>query len=146
MAAIDPDFPYSMQVCPSSIRSSFQGDIESNKLCRTISIPLPSHHLASSALRALQVDQELSPAVRRSFSLAKREPNPQTESTSPANGVVAETSGVDEEALTVLQTDYKATTNRMLRVAVNAFMDSLGVVLNVMEELDVDMLSTELGR
>ena len=46
----------------------------------------------------------------------------------------------------MLQTEYKATTNRMLRVAVNAFMDSLGVVLNVMEELDVDVLSAELGR
>ena len=52
----------------------------------------------------------------------------------------------DEETLTVLQTVYKATTNRMLRVSVNAFMDSLGVVLNVMEELDVDVLSAELGR
>lgn len=113
---------------------------------RTISIPLPSHNLASSALRALQVDQELSPLVRRSFSLTKPEPTPQLESASEANGVATEASDVDEEALTVLRTDYKATTNRMLRVAVNAFMDSLGVVLNVMEELDVEVLSAELGR
>ena len=28
----------------------------------------------------------------------------------------------------------------MLRVAVNGFMESLGVVLGVMEELDVDVL------
>jgi EKC/KEOPS complex subunit PCC1/LAGE3 len=28
----------------------------------------------------------------------------------------------------------------MLRVAVNGFMESLGVVLSVMEELDVDVL------
>ena len=29
----------------------------------------------------------------------------------------------------------------MLRVAVNGFMESLGVVLQVMEELDVDVLA-----
>lgn len=32
----------------------------------------------------------------------------------------------------------------MLRVAVNGFMESLGVVLGVMEELDVDVLSEEM--
>ena len=47
----------------------------------------------------------------------------------------------DDESLTVLRTDYKATTNRMLRVAVNGFMESLGVVLGIMEELDVDVLA-----
>lgn len=47
--------------------------------------------------------------------------------------------GKDED-LTVLRIEYKATTNRMLRVAVNGFMESLGVVLGVMEELDVDVL------
>jgi EKC/KEOPS complex subunit PCC1/LAGE3 len=31
----------------------------------------------------------------------------------------------------------------MLRVAVNGFMESLGVVLGVMEELDVDVLEEE---
>lgn len=41
----------------------------------------------------------------------------------------------------MLKTEYKATTNRMLRVAVNGFMESLGVVLGVMEELDVDVLN-----
>ena len=49
----------------------------------------------------------------------------------------------DIETLTVLRTGYKATTNRMLRVAVNGFMESLGVVLGVMEELDVDVLAEE---
>ena len=49
----------------------------------------------------------------------------------------------DDRSLTVLRTEYKATTNRMLRVAVNGFMESLGVVLGVMEELDVDVLSEE---
>lgn len=41
---------------------------------------------------------------------------------------------------TVLKTEYKATTNRMLRVAVNGFMESLGVVIGIMEELDEDVL------
>lgn len=45
------------------------------------------------------------------------------------------------EDLTILRTEYRATTNRMLRVAVNGFMESLGVVLGVMEELDVDVLA-----
>lgn len=48
---------------------------------------------------------------------------------------------VPEESKTVLTTFYAATTNRMLRVAVNGFMESLGVVLAVMEELDVDVLA-----
>lgn len=48
-----------------------------------------------------------------------------------------------EEAKTVLKTTYRATTNRMLRVAVNGFMESLGVVLGVMAELDVDVLKAE---
>lgn len=52
----------------------------------------------------------------------------------------------EDEALTVVKTEYKAATNRMLRVAVNGFMESLGVVVGVMQELDVDVLSTELGR
>lgn len=47
----------------------------------------------------------------------------------------------DNGRLTVLRTEYKATTNRMLRVAVNGFMESLGVVLGIMEELDVDVLA-----
>lgn len=119
-------------------------------------MPFPTHRLASSALRALQVDAELSPSVCRTFSLTKPEPSPQVVPPPAAtNGVSAASAsstpdggGDDEEteALTVLQTEYKATTNRMLRVAVNAFMDSLGVVLNVMEELDVDVLSAELGK
>ncbi|KAI9819702.1 MAG: hypothetical protein M1832_003936 [Thelocarpon impressellum] len=99
--ALDPDFPCSL----------------------VISIPLPTFRLASSALRALQVDMELSPLVRRSFSL---------EPTQPADG---------GDETTVLHTHYKATTDRMLRVAVNGFMESIGVVLRVMEELDVDVLA-----
>jgi EKC/KEOPS complex subunit PCC1/LAGE3 len=99
---------------------------------RTIDIPLPTHRLASSALRALQVDAELSPLVRREFSLA-----------SPVVQDAANGAGADEEAQTILRTEYRATTNRMLRVAVNGFMESLGVVLQVMEELDVDVLEPQ---
>ena len=46
-------------------------------------------------------------------------------------------------AMFVLRTEYKATTTRMLRVAVNGFMESVGVVLGVMEELDVDVLGSD---
>ena len=86
-----------------------------------ISIPLPTRRLALAAQRALRVDEELSCLVRRSFAVEEDE------------------SGLTE-GKTILRTDYKATTNRMLRVAVNGFMESLGVVLAVMEELDVDVL------
>lgn len=41
----------------------------------------------------------------------------------------------------VLLVDYRATTNRMLRVAVNSFMDSLKLVVEVMEQLDEDVLA-----
>lgn len=47
------------------------------------------------------------------------------------------------DAPAILETTYRATTNRMLRVAVNGFMESLSVVLGVMEELDVDVLDAE---
>lgn len=70
------------------------------------------------------MDEELSPLVRRSFSLVS--PSGKDE--------------VDVEEKTVLRTEYKATTNRMLRVAVNGFFESLNVVIQVMEELDVDVL------
>ncbi|OCK82553.1 Pcc1-domain-containing protein [Lepidopterella palustris CBS 459.81] len=92
----------------------------------TLHIPLPTP-LASIALHALAVDQELSPLVRRSFALTN--PSPDTSS---------DVSSAD--AKTILQVSYAATTNRMLRVAVNGFFESVGVVLGVMEELDVDVL------
>ncbi|KAL1979761.1 hypothetical protein VTN96DRAFT_5213 [Rasamsonia emersonii] len=101
----------------------------------TISVPLPTHRLASSALRALQVDAELSPFVRRNLAL-----------TVPPGKIADSNTESAEEMKTVLETTYQATTNRMLRVAVNGFMESLGVVLGVMEELDVDVLKEELGR
>lgn len=43
----------------------------------------------------------------------------------------------------MLETTYCATTNRMLRVSVNGFMENLAVVLGVMEELDVDVLDAD---
>jgi EKC/KEOPS complex subunit PCC1/LAGE3 len=85
----------------------------------TLSIPLPSTHLASTAQRALSVDAELSPFVRRSFQLA---------------------SSPESNEDNVLQVNYAATTNRMLRVAVNGFMESAGVVIGVMKDLDVDVV------
>jgi EKC/KEOPS complex subunit PCC1/LAGE3 len=48
-----------------------------------------------------------------------------------------------DESKTVLQVNYYATTNRMLRVAVNGFMESMGVILGAMAELDVDVLEAE---
>jgi EKC/KEOPS complex subunit PCC1/LAGE3 len=72
-------------------------------------------------LQALQVDKELSPLVCRSLSLIAPDADASCDKT-------------------VLRTEYKATTNRMLRVAVNGFMESLAVVLAIMEELDVDVL------
>lgn len=121
-----------------------------------ISVPLPTHRLASSALRALRVDAELSPLVHRAFSLESPDAsygantNRSTSVFAGArlNGDALLATGAEfaehDEGLTVLLTEYKATTNRMLRVAVNGFMESLGVVLGVMEELDVDVLAEEV--
>lgn len=80
-------------------------------------------------MQALQVDKELSPLVRRSFSI-----------------VAPSTERVPGHEKTVLRTVYRATTNRMLRVAVNGFMESLTVVLRVMEELDIDVLEKGASR
>ncbi|KAH7380333.1 transcription factor Pcc1-domain-containing protein [Phaeosphaeria sp. MPI-PUGE-AT-0046c] len=85
----------------------------------TLSIPFPSPHLATTAQRALSVDAELSPLVQRSYQL------------------VSPPESADK---TVLQVNYAATTNRMLRVAVNGFLESAGVVIAVMKELDVDVV------
>lgn len=151
-SSLESEFPYSLYVptCLSSIRYSYyppwinQSIIDRERtnigMNRTISLPLPTHRLASSALRALQVDAELSPFVRRSFALT----TPTSPSATAQPGEEKEVD--DEEKKTVLQTTYHATTNRMLRVAVNGFMESLGVVLGVMGELDVDVLREELGK
>ena len=118
---------------------------------RTISVPLPTHRLASYALQALSVDAELSPLVRRCFSLTtpgSSNKSTQSDHAARLNGdalspTVTDAAGANEQT-TILRTEYKATTNRMLRVAVNGFMESLGVVLGVMEELDVDVLAEDI--
>lgn len=124
---------------------------------RVISIPLPTYRLASSALRALQVDEELSPLVRRSFSLEAPQVSDIKNGQEERNGIMSSRSGSrsgndntaglgpasSEEHKSVLRVRYSATTNRMLRVAVNGFMESLGVVLGVMQELDLDVLSRD---
>lgn len=64
-------------------------------------------------------------------------PIPSESSSQPVD--VSNLSLRDEEK-TILQVHYKATTSRMLRVAVNGFFESLGVIVQVMEELDIDVL------
>ncbi|KAF2774213.1 amidase signature enzyme [Teratosphaeria nubilosa] len=96
-----------------------------------IHIPFPTQRLASSALRSLQVDEELSPLVTRAFSLVS-----QTQSTDAPPAAPS----ADTAEQNVLRVEYKATTNRMLRVAVNGFFESLGLIVQIMEELDVDVL------
>lgn len=130
---------------------------------RTILVPFPTNHLASSALRALEVDPELSSLVRRAFSLdSPQRPDgsyEEEEHNVPDENINIKGKGcpvssvpndhddeLSDENRTVLRTEYKATTNRMLRVAVNGFMESLGLVLGVMEELDVDVLAHSLER
>lgn len=136
----------------------FQRDIHSlthplSPTHSTISLPFPTHRLAAIALRALRVDEELSPLVVRSFSLAGANPtashtaSPDSDSNNPrttANINGDDTDGLNDPTNTILVTSYKATTNRMLRVAVNGFMESIGVVLDVMQHLDVDVLQGQL--
>ena len=122
---------------------------------RIISVPLPSHRLANAAIRSLKVDAELSPLVKRSFSLTTNaheasslsqengsNSNDDSSSAQPqTNGHAVAEDQTSAGSLTVLRTEYRATTNRMLRVSVNGFMESLGVVLEVMQKLDVDVLA-----
>ncbi|KAK5990701.1 hypothetical protein PT974_08970 [Cladobotryum mycophilum] len=90
-------------------------------------VPLPTPRLASTALKALRVDPELSPFVQRHLSVIAAPDSP-------------------AEETRILKVEYKATTNRMLRVAVNSFMDGLKLVLEVMEQLDVDVLAQTSGH
>lgn len=94
-----------------------------SNISRSLDIPFPTAHLASIALNALSVDAELSPLVRRAFSL---------------------TAPDDSSEQNVLRVDYAATTNRMLRVAVNGFFESVGVVIGVMKDLDIDVVHGEV--
>ncbi|KAK4220195.1 CTAG/Pcc1 family [Rhypophila decipiens] len=87
----------------------------------TLRFPFPDARLSNIALKAIRVDKELSPLVHRELSTVAPDDKTSTEES-------------------VLLVEYKAATNRMLRVAVNSFMDSLSLVLEVMEEMDVDVL------
>ncbi|KXS96196.1 hypothetical protein AC578_2832 [Pseudocercospora eumusae] len=124
----------------------------------TVYIPFPSNRLAKAALRTLSVDPELSSLVERSFSLVTAVPDSQSAvqhdpfkaallaNAAPAEPIHATTTNdssdgqLDDPAATILKTEYKATTNRMLRVSVNGFFESLGTVIQVMEELDIDVV------
>ncbi|KAF2710191.1 Pcc1-domain-containing protein [Pleomassaria siparia CBS 279.74] len=86
----------------------------------TLTIPFPTPHLATTAHGALAVDAELSPLVQRSLCVGPSRPNE-------------------------LRVEYAATTNRMLRVAVNGFLESVGVVVGVMRELDVDVVQRDMS-
>jgi EKC/KEOPS complex subunit PCC1/LAGE3 len=132
---MDPNFP-----CSLYAENIFLRRMRISNIYRVIDVPLPTHRLASSALQALQVDIELSPLVQRTFSLPTF--NEASASNWESNGVPVGASA-SHGHLAVLRTEYKATTNRMLRVAVNGFMESLGVVLGVMQELDADVLDEE---
>jgi EKC/KEOPS complex subunit PCC1/LAGE3 len=77
------------------------------------------------ALQALRVDKELSSLVKRDLT-----------------AVAAEGSSDPS----VLRVEYKAATNRMLRVAVNSFLESLALVLEVQEELDVDAVEARQSQ
>ncbi|KAH6634055.1 transcription factor Pcc1-domain-containing protein [Chaetomium sp. MPI-SDFR-AT-0129] len=83
----------------------------------TLDVPFPDARLASVAHQALRVDKELSSLVKRDLKTVD---------------------AGDSGSPTVLRIEYQATTNRMLRVAVNSFLESLALVLEVQEELDVD--------
>lgn len=94
---------------------------------RQLDVPLPTARLSAIAVKALSVDKELSPLVRRSFSTV---------------AAADDDNGSDKS---ILRVHYQATTNRMLRVSVNSFMDSLALILEVMEKLDVDVLEAQKG-
>ncbi|KAK4981244.1 hypothetical protein LTR66_010146, partial [Elasticomyces elasticus] len=79
----------------------------------------------------------VSPSSTQSEQLADH-PLPNSLNTTPEHP--SQTTDTEEQK-TVLRTEYRATTNRMLRVAVNGFFESMGVVLQVMEELDVDVIA-----
>ncbi|KAL7816801.1 Pcc1 domain-containing protein [Trichoderma aethiopicum] len=109
-------------------------------------IPFPTPRLASTALKALQVDPELSPLVRRTLSVVA------PTAASPISDAEPQTqtlqAGEEEEgaAQVLLRVEYRAATNRMLRVAVNSFMEGLKLVVEVMEQLDVDVLAAAAGE
>ena len=119
------EFPCSMYAIPQKTLGSSHPCINP-AWRRRIDIPLPTNRLATTALKAIEVDLELSPLVRRELS------------------VVAPSDSSVPEGAALLRADYRATTNRMLRVSTNGFMESLRLVLEVMETLDTDVLEGQL--
>lgn len=83
----------------------------------------------------MSVDKELSPLVDRTFELTRA-------SEGAPNGVYVNGKS-DDMSKTILRVVYRATTNRMLRVSVNGFFESLRLVVQVMEDLDVDVCMNE---
>lgn len=99
------------------------------------------------------MDKELSSHVQRSISVL-----PDTTSPTSANQDLGDTaiasntnntgknytdstaSSNSVSSTTNLQIEYTAATNRLLRVAVNGFFDSLRVVIHAMQELDTDTI------
>ncbi|KAI5297473.1 dolichyl-phosphate beta-glucosyltransferase [Ascosphaera pollenicola] len=96
----------------------------------TISLPLPAYRLADAAKRTVEVDKELSSSVSRRISLAgiTRE-GEKADSISSGSSDESASDAVKQDEPTLMITEYSAATNRMLRVAVNGFMESIGVVL-----------------
>ncbi|RGP64572.1 hypothetical protein FLONG3_9487, partial [Fusarium longipes] len=105
----------------------------------TLNVPFPTARLATTALKAIQVDPELSPLVQRQLTVV---PAPTSKSTQGSPTGQDTDVGADADAR-LLEVQYRATTNRMLRVAVNGFMESLKLVVEVMEQLDTDVLAQQ---
>lgn len=103
-----------------------------------IRIPFPTARLAKIAIRSLSVDPELSSLVRRSLEVVKTSGT--NENGTHANAGMNGPGSEENNDTTILKVTYAATTNRMLRVAVNGFFESLGLVVQVMEDLDVDVV------
>ncbi|KAF4977093.1 hypothetical protein FZEAL_6326 [Fusarium zealandicum] len=132
-ATPDPEFPCSMQAIPSPLPLFLHHCyipvltlVFLFRSRRVLNVPFPTARLATTALKAIQVDPELSPLVRRHLTV-----------------VPAPTQGPSDRDAHLLDVQYKATTNRMLRVAVNGFMESLKLLVEVMEQLDTDVLGQQ---
>ena len=117
---------------PGSVSQEFPCSI-------TLRIPFPTSRLATIALRVLSVDKELSPLVQRALSLNA----PSLEAPEHKPDITRPTS-LAEDSQTLIA-HYQATTNRMLRVSVNGFMDNLALVLDMMATLDMDVIQQQHG-
>jgi EKC/KEOPS complex subunit PCC1/LAGE3 len=102
-----------------------------------LNVPFPTARLATTALKAIEVDPELSPLVRRQLTVV---PAPTSKSTQ--GSPTGQDADADADAW-LLEVQYRATTNRMLRVAVNGFMESLKLSVEAMEHLDADVLAQQ---